>query len=311
METDPPAPASSGDGQAEGAKAGEAMEDDAGAKAEVEVKAEEGKEKDGGAPAQPPAPEYKYPEFPDPCDEREDVDSELCSEFFDTRQQFLNLCQGNHYQFDQLRRAKHSSMMALYHIHNPDIPKFLTSCTACGLDINAGMRFDCNKCPDFHLCEKCYRHYRAHGQNPHEHHLQRVAVLAENSGHQLTEEERRKRKRTIQLHMQLLAHASSCRNAACPSANCEKMKNLLAHGGKCTIKVQGGCAVCRRIWALLQIHARQCHRPTCLVQKCRQLKEQLRNLELQQNAMDERRRLAMNQQYNPGAASRAAATEDK
>jgi E1A/CREB-binding protein len=201
-------------------------------------------------------------------------------------------------------------MMALYHIHNPDIPKFLTSCSACGLDINAGYRFDCDHCPDFHLCHKCYAHYRQHHQQPHEHQLKKVAVQSENTG-TLTEEERRKRQRTIQLHMQLLAHASTCRNAACPSANCEKMKNLLAHGNKCTIKVQGGCAVCRRIWALLQIHARQCRRPTCQVQKCRQLKEQLRNIELQQNAMDERRRIAMNKQYAPRAAvGGGAASED-
>ena len=44
-------------------------------------------------------------------DETEDPDPNIESEFFDTRQQFLNLCQGNHYQFDKLRRAKHTSMM--------------------------------------------------------------------------------------------------------------------------------------------------------------------------------------------------------
>jgi E1A/CREB-binding protein len=73
-----------------------------------------------------------------PSDELDDLDEQIESEIFDTRQQFLNLCQGNHYQFDQLRRAKHTSMMALYHVHNPDIPKFLTSCSSCGIDIISG-----------------------------------------------------------------------------------------------------------------------------------------------------------------------------
>jgi len=62
-------------------------------------------------------------------------------------------------------------------------------------------------------------------------------------------------------------------------------------------RVQGGCAICRRIWALLQIHARQCRRDACMVPKCRQLKEQLRALAQQQAQMDERRRAAMNAAY--------------
>jgi len=47
-------------------------------------------------------------------------------------QAFLSLCQGNHYQFDSLRRAKHSSMMVLYHLHNPTVSAaLLWSCCAC------------------------------------------------------------------------------------------------------------------------------------------------------------------------------------
>ena len=38
------------------------------------------------------------------------------------------------------------------------------------------------------------------------------------------EAQRRERARSIQLHMQLLVHASGCRKENCPSANCNKMK---------------------------------------------------------------------------------------
>ncbi len=41
----------------------------------------------------------------------DDDEEELDCEFLNNRQLFLNLCQGNHYQFDSLRRAKHTSMM--------------------------------------------------------------------------------------------------------------------------------------------------------------------------------------------------------
>ena len=87
--------------------------------------------------------------------------------------------------------------------------------------------------------------------------------------------------RSIRLHMRLLDHASACRDANCPSANCGKMKNLLRHGATCTTRVQGGCAICRRMWALLQIHARECTRGSCPVPKCASLKAQLAQMQQQ------------------------------
>ena len=88
-------------------------------------------------------------------DDTEDIDDVQENEHFDTRQSFLNLCQGNHYQFDQLRRAKHTSMMVLYHLHNPDAPKFVPSCANCHKDILVGNRHHCESC-DIDLCDDCF-----------------------------------------------------------------------------------------------------------------------------------------------------------
>lgn len=70
-------------------------------------------------------------------------------------QAFLSLCQGNHYQFDTIRRAKHSSAMVLYHLHNPDAPAFAATCNGCSREIDAGSGFRCTVCNDFDLCVNC------------------------------------------------------------------------------------------------------------------------------------------------------------
>ena len=194
--------------------------------------------------------------------------------------------------------CERTSMMGLYHVHNPGVPKFLMSCRV-RIDINSGYAYTAQHDSEYHLCEVRERARGARGgrarargrppshraprafcltqncfrSNPDAQRMpfRRTAVGSEAASHQLTEEQRRERQRSIQLHMQLLQHASACRNPSCPSANCSKMKNLLKHGATCQVRVQGGCAICRRIWALLQIHARQCRRDNCVVPKCRQL----------------------------------------
>jgi hypothetical protein len=222
----------------------------------------------------------------------DDDAEELDCEFLNNRQAFLNLCQGNHYQFDQLRRAKHSSMMVLWHLHNRDAPKFVQQCTTCSREILQGYRFHCPTCADFDQCQDCF-------QNPnsprHPHQLKPIPVSGQQT--ELTEAQRKERQRSIQLHMTLLLHAATCVSQKCPSANCTKMKGLLKHGAQCQQKTTGGCNVCKRIWALLQIHARQCKAQPCPVPNCMAIRERVRQLKKQQQAMDDRRRQEMNRVY--------------
>jgi len=223
----------------------------------------------------------------------DDDKEEMDCEFLNNRQAFLNLCQGNHYQFDQLRRAKHSSMMVLWHLHNRDAPKFVQQCASCSREILTGYRYHCPTCADYDQCHDCV-------SNPntprHPHPLKPIPVT---SGQQaeLTEAQRKERQRSIQLHMTLLQHAATCVSPKCPSANCTKMKGLLKHGAECQVKAAGGCHVCKRIWALLQLHARQCKATTCPVPNCMAIRERFRQLKQQQQAMDDRRRQEMNRAY--------------
>jgi len=93
-----------------------------------------------------------------------DPNPAIYSPFFNTRTNFLSLCQGNHYQFDTLRRAKFSSQMVLWHIHNPKAPSFVHSCNECTRDIVTEeiYRYSCSttlangeKC-EYDVCSTCW-----------------------------------------------------------------------------------------------------------------------------------------------------------
>jgi E1A/CREB-binding protein len=188
--------------------------------------------------------EFQYSPDPD-----EVTENELC----DNRQSFLNACQANHFQFDQLRRAKHSSTMLCYNLHNPTAPI---------IDAAAGAA--------------------AAGAGP-----------SPEGGE--TEERRAARQQSIQLHMRLLLHTSSCVSGQCASQNCRKMKGLLEHSKVCTARLNKQmCQVCRRVYALLHIHARDCRDDSCAVLHCKVFRERIRQMRRQQTQLDQRRRAAMN-----------------
>ena len=232
----------------------------------------------------------------------DDDTEEIDCEFFDTRQCFLDLCRGNHYQFDELRRAKHTSMMVLWHLQNREAPKFVQQCFACAREIATGYRHHCNTCTDFDLCTECYRDPNTNrGQCTHK--LEPIRVDNQGASNGLTEEQRRERQRNIQLHITLIEHAARCNTPTCKSSNCIKMKSYLKHSVTCTVKASGGCKLCKRIWTLLRIHAQQCKSKTCPIPQCIAIRKRLLQLQQKQQAMDDRRRQEMNRHYRMGMMS--------
>ncbi|KAL4513564.1 hypothetical protein Ndes2526B_g07614 [Nannochloris sp. 'desiccata'] len=210
---------------------------------------------------------------------------QIDNEFFGTRNQFLSLCQGNHYQFDTARRARHSSMMVLYHLHNPSEPAFAATCSVCQAELKPGEGYRCLTCTDFDMCPTCH----ASPAVTHPHQLVPQATRKfDETRMRLSDEDRMKRDEQLQRTMALLVHASDCRSSQCRSSNCAKVKALFNHAVNCTVKITGGCTYCRRMWALLQAHSKMCIAAECPVPRCREL----RALRRQQAARQEDQRRA-------------------
>eukprot|EP01031_Cornospumella_fuschlensis_P030926 gene30926-37377_t len=217
-----------------------------------------------------------------------DIDNVQECDLLDCRGNFLNLCCRNYYQFDQLRRAKHTSMMLLYHLHNPEAPKFAPKCSLCRLDILVGQRKHCDTC----LTDICLECFNSGGNAMHMHPLRTITIPHPD---ELMEEQRK-----TAWQLRLLAHASACGSAECVSENCSKMKRLVAHGKTCG---QPDCRSCKQISRLLDAHASSCRQDDCKVSRCSEIKrERIREMQLRQRQMDDRRRENMNDVYQVQSA---------
>lgn len=96
----------------------------------------------------------------------DDKDGLLDYDFFHDRVSFLNFCEKNFYRFDTLRRAKHSSMMILHHLHASRARAIGTICSICSQKAVEG--WQCETCSPFHVCSECYQR---EGHNCHVHKL--------------------------------------------------------------------------------------------------------------------------------------------
>ncbi|GMF26978.1 unnamed protein product [Phytophthora fragariaefolia] len=86
--------------------------------------------------------------------------------FFGSRFMFHQLCSYAGYQFDSLRRAKHSTMMMLHHYFNERVAQLNVFCRECSLLITRADFWSCRSCKRYALCDTCYR--RQGKEHPHE-----------------------------------------------------------------------------------------------------------------------------------------------
>ncbi|GAB4827433.1 hypothetical protein Ancab_034318 [Ancistrocladus abbreviatus] len=206
----------------------------------------------------------------------EDNDAILDNCFLENRHAFLSFCQGNHYQFDTLRRAKHSSTMILYHLHHPSGATSGTSCSLCLTDVAGDPKWKCELCPGFYVCAVCYQR---NGVASHTHTLTRYPCPS-GSG----QSAQNKKADMVRQLLDVLLHASQCQSTAshpCPDQNCLLLRKLFAHARACKVRVSGGCPHCKKTWYLLMTHTRSCTDSNCSVPRCVDLKKSAKGQELQ------------------------------
>ena len=143
-------------------------------------------------------------------------------------------------------------------------------------------RYHCTQCDDFDLCTVCY------SREGHPHRMEKLgfdlggtteAASADKNGNP-------DRVTAIQRCINSLVHACQCRDANCRSPSCHKMKRVVSHTRQCKRKSNGGCPICKQLIALCCYHAKVCQEAKCPVHFCQNIKQKLRQQQLQQRLQE-------------------------
>lgn len=206
-----------------------------------------------------------------------DPDPFIPCDLMDGRDAFLTLARDKHYEFSSLRRCKFSSMAMLYDLHNQGTDRFVYTCNNCKSQVET--RYHCTVCDDFDLCVPCYE------KDGHVHKMEKLGFdLDDGSSPSDAKQDnpQEARKQSIQRCIQSLVHACQCRDANCRLQSCQKMKRVVNHTRTCKRKTNGGCPICKQLIALCCYHAKHCNETKCPVPFCLNIRQKLRQQQLQQ-----------------------------
>lgn len=218
----------------------------------------------------------------------DDPDPLFASEMMECRDTFLGRARERHLEFSTLRRAKFSTLTFLYDVHTENKDAFVYSCNACQKEIETPLQ--CKQCPNFHLCEACYR------TRGHPHPMERLVVNDENVNTAAVQQSDRKK---MEQCVRLLVHASGCRDANCRTPSCLQLRRRLEH-----FKEQhdrNKCNLCRPLHKIITAHSTKCNDSRCQVSFCAQFKALKKQQESQQRlrkVQTLRRRQKTMQRYN-------------
>lgn len=222
----------------------------------------------------------------------QDPDPIMVCDLMDGRDAFLTLASERHLEFSSLRRAKYSTMIMMYELHNQGQDRFVYTCNHCKTHVET--RYHCQECDDFDLCTSCFK------SEGHPHKMIKLGLDLEDgvSTESKNLNPQEARKQSIQRCIQSLVHASQCRDANCRLPSCQKMKRVLSHTKSCKKKNNGGCAICKQLIALCCYHARNCKEQRCVVPYCSNIKQKLRQQEMQQRFQQQQLMKRRMQQMN-------------
>ncbi|QQP38249.1 CREB binding protein, partial [Caligus rogercresseyi] len=218
-----------------------------------------------------------------------DPDPLMACDLMDGRDAFLTMAREKHFEFSSLRRVKYSTMALLYELHTQNQEKFVYTCNSCVKSVET--RYHCTVCEDFDLCKQCYE------RDGHKHKMDKLDGLdvGEGGDGQLSDSNRPSRPASIQICITRLVHACQCRDANCRLPSCAKMRRVVAHTKQCRRKTNGGCPVCKQLIALCCYHAKLCQEAKCPVPFCWNIKQKMRQQQVQQRVQEAqlmRRRMA-------------------